>query len=68
MYSRWMRTDAKTTKKSRGCGTEVRRGTEGDSERERDSEREKDGTCRGEWPIVFPWDSASCACLSQSPT
>lgn len=67
MYSGWMRTDAKTTKKSRGCGTEVRRGTEGDSvcerERERLREREKGGTCRGEWPIVFPWDSASCACL-----
>lgn len=35
MYSGWMRTDAKTTKKSRGCGTEVRR------ERERDSERDQ---------------------------
>lgn len=41
MYSGWMRTDAKTTKKSRGCGTEVRRGTEGDSERERDQKERK---------------------------
>lgn len=41
MYSRWMRTDAKTTKKSRGCGTEVRRGTEGDSERERERDQKE---------------------------
>lgn len=38
MYSRWMRTDAKTTKKSRGCGTEVRR--------ERERERETVGETR----------------------
>lgn len=38
MYSRWMRTEAKTTKKSRGCGTEVRRETERE-QKERKMER-----------------------------